>query len=245
MAVTETDIINMALVSIGQTPVNSMNDTSAAALAAKSVYFIARDALLRESRWAFALTWRALNELASAPLNLDILPNNHGPGVIAFAAAYQLPNDCIRVSRFSPQEAHWRIVGQQIYTDAVPTLGNPDTFGTQPFGPDGADNQPVSVVNPGPAAIIGIEYVSRVTNPNNFDSLFTDCLASKVAMEIAFSVTGLESLQDRAEKKYQAKIGEAQAVNGISNWPDQLYDTTIADVRYGYPASTIGGTGSF
>jgi hypothetical protein len=240
--ITETDIVNMALVSIGQTPVNSMNDTSAAALAAKSVYYISRDALLRESRWRFALKWVALNQLATAPLNLDLLPNNHGPGSILYSGAYQLPNDCIRVARVSPRQAHWRIVGQQVYTDAIPTPSSSSNIvGTQPPNANGADNLPVSVDNPNPAALVGIEYVSRVTDPQQFDSLFTDCLASKVAMDIAFATSGLESLQDRAEKRYQVKLAEAQAVNGIEQWDDQFWDSIIADVRYGYPISSLGG----
>lgn len=239
MPLTETDIQNAALVQVGQAPLNSANQTSNAGTAVVAVYAIARDALLRESRWRFALAFAQLNQLSGAPLNLDIIPQNHGPGVVTYTGAYQLPNDCIRVSRFSPQESHWRIVGQQVYTDAVPPSSNVVILGTQPPNADGADNLPGGVANLGTPALVGIEYVRRVTDANQFDSLFTDCLTSKIAMELAFAVTGLESQQDRAGQKYKEKLAEAQAVNGIENWPDQLYDTVVEQVRFGYVASNL------
>ena len=241
MSIAETDIESAALIMLGAAPINSPNTTSNMAQAAQALYPIERDNLLRANRWPWALKFATINELATAPIPLDVIPNQHGPGFVIYTLAFQLPTDCVRVSRFSPQEAHWRIVGNQVYTDAIPVPPVSTVFATQPPGPDGSDNLPGPIISPSAAPPIGIEYVSRVTDPNEFDSAFVELLATKLAMELAFAVSGLESQQDRMERRFKEKFADAMYLANAENWPDQLYDTKVVDVRYGYSGISITG----
>lgn len=236
----ETDICNNALIILGAQPINSLNDSSDRALACNVVYATARDALLRKFPWNFARKQAALNQLAPVPLSMELMPNSHGPGAIIYTGAFACPNDFLRMYRWAPEFTHWRVMagapfgfqGQVILTDAVPQANSGSLNGLQPANADGPNTPGVNFIPPG--SLVGMEYIARILDPDLFDSMFTDCLIAKVAKELAFMVTGLESVQDRAEKAYAEAEMAASAVNGMENWPDQLYDTKVADVRYGY-----------
>lgn len=238
----EIDIVNSSLVMLGQRPITSLSDGSDTSLAAASVYSSARDGLLREFPWNFARNQLALNQLATAPIALELLPNNHGPGRIIYTIAFAAPSDILRLFRWAPEYTHWRLVngvpfgfnGLAIITDAVPAPNTQALNGVQPLNADGADDQPFSAVFIPPLAQVGCEYIARITDPNLMDSLFIDTLIAKVARDLAFMITGLESVQDRAAKAYDEAKMAASAVNGMENWADQLYDNSVADVRYGY-----------
>lgn len=241
----ETDIANQALIMVGAQPINSLNDTSNQALSCKVLYYPARDGLLREIPWNFARTQVALNQLANVPLNLDLLPNNHGPGYIQYTGAFAVPKDFLRLYRFSPEDTHWRIVsfnvgsGENqlaILTDAIP---GPDTenvliLGTQPPNADGDDDLPGGVSFVPATTALGMEYIARVTNPDRFDPLFVECLAAKLASQIAFSQTAVSGIAQQMLAIYKDRLADAAAVNGMENWPDALYDNTVVNVRYGW-----------
>src|SRR6185312_15087672 len=106
----DTDIANQALIMLGSAPINSLNDSSNQGISVKTLYYAARDGLLREIPWNFARKQVALSQLAAVPINLDILPNVSGPGNIVYTGAFALPLDFLRMYRFSPQTAHWRLI---------------------------------------------------------------------------------------------------------------------------------------
>src|SRR6266700_7296426 len=128
MAVSETDIVNQALLMLGCSPIQSLNTSNNQGVSATVFYYSSRDALLREIPWSFARKQVALNQLAAVPVTLDLLPNTTGPGNIVWTGAFGLPNDFLRMYRFSPQNAHWRLISIVnnnvtqlcVITDAVP-----------------------------------------------------------------------------------------------------------------------------
>lgn len=237
---TDIDIVNSALQKLGQSPITEFGQNIGTGLIAKSEYESSRDYLLRKTPWNFARKWATLAMLSSFPISLDIGPNSAGPGAIRFTAAYQLPIDCLRVYRFSPRDAHWRIIGRAIYTDATAALNVGPLIGLQPLGSDGADNQPPTPVNI-PLNDLGIEYIYRVTDPALFDPMFEDAFVWHLAKEMAFGVTGLENLFKMAEEQFQEHFADASAVNGMEQWPDEFYNTDLNDVRYGYSGLSFGG----
>lgn len=254
MAVTETDIANQALIMIGSTPINSLNDASNQGIACKTLYYPARDGLLREIPWNFARKQVALNQLATVPVNLNLLPNTVGPGNIVWTGAFALPLDFLRMYRFSPQNAHWRLIsfplavdpqgnptgfGLAVITDATPAPVTGPLFGTQPTNADGSDDLPGGIFFPAPVTQLGCEYIAKIIDPGQFDSLFVECLAAKLASQIAQAITGLPSVAQGMMQTYKDRLADAAAVNGMENWADQMYNLAVIDVRYGYTGTGI------
>lgn len=240
IAETDIDIMNAALIQMGQSPISAFGQNVGSAIVSQAYYNRSRDALLRLQPWNFARKWQALNLLQNAPLNLDIIPSATGPGVIQFTGAFKLPDDNLRVFRFSPKDAHWRVVGNAIYTDAIPPtlVGTP--LGLQPLGSDGTDNQP-TMSSAGAPVQLGIEYISQVTDPQQWDALFIDCFTWKICKELAFGITGLMQWYKFAANEYEDHLKDAAVVNGIENWPDPFWCTELNDVRYGYAGVSIEG----
>jgi hypothetical protein len=78
-------IVNMALGKIGQEPISSLTEGSAAANAANLVYDSCRRAVLEAFPWSFATKSAQLNRLVSAPPD--------------YLFAYAMPSDCIHAIR--------------------------------------------------------------------------------------------------------------------------------------------------
>ncbi len=79
----ETDVVNVALVHIGATPIVSLGDGTPSANAADDVYVEIRDGLLRGHPWNFATTRVKLAQSSTVP-------------AFEFDLAYPLPSDWLR-----------------------------------------------------------------------------------------------------------------------------------------------------
>lgn len=239
-----TDICNAALVKLGASTITSLDDPSDRARSAKATYFINRDSLLRQFPWNFARKQMALNTLATAPVVMDMIPNSDGPGSILYTLAFAAPTDMVRLFRWSPQYTHWRLVsgtpfgfnGLAVITDAIPapSVTANSINSTQPLGGDGADNLPPSVSFIPALTQVGCEYIARVEDPNLWDELFGNLMVLHTALDLAYTTTGSEGMIDRIRAELKEAQNDASAVNGMENWPDQIYDTTVANVRFGY-----------
>lgn len=247
MAVSVTDIANQALIMLGCAPIQSLNTSNNQGVTLSTLYDSARKGLLREIPWSFARKQVALNQLAAVPINLNLLPNTTGPGNIVWTGAYGLPNDFLRMYRFSPQNTHWRLISIVnnnvtqlcVITDAVPAQVGLPLFGTQPPNSDGSDSLPGGVAFIQPVTQLGCEYIANVTDPKLFDSLFVETLAAKLAAQAAFPLTGMQNTVQAMQAMYKDRLADAAAVNGMENWADQMYNLAIIDVRYGYTGTGI------
>jgi len=76
-----------------------------------------------------------------------------------------------------------------------------------------------------------ILYVAKVTDTNQFDSLFVDVLTAKLALDLTYPVTNSTSLQTQMEKLYQAKLSEARSVDGQEGFMTDLVSETFTDFR--------------
>lgn len=229
----ELDLVNTALGRLGQAPIALFGENINTGLITYQMYATERDALLRTIPWNFARVWASLASLSVAPMALDLIPNSAAPGIVQFTTAFYLPQDCLRVYRFSPKDSHWRIVGKQIYTDAVPATNLGVLLGMQPLGNNGLDNQPPTPSST-PSNTVGIEYIQRIVDVSVFDAQFTEVLIWKIARDTSFGITGLRETFAQAEQMYTQTLADAAAVNGMENWPDEYFNTELTDVRYGY-----------
>lgn len=113
----DVEIVNVALVLLGESRIISLDDNLKPAREAKAIYAITRDALLASYDWSFAKTRAQLPAVVTAPL-------------FQYGYAYQLPVDCLRVVfvgdhyvgadltdyRGTPTD-EYAIEGRQILTD--------------------------------------------------------------------------------------------------------------------------------
>jgi len=76
-----------------------------------------------------------------------------------------------------------------------------------------------------------ILYIARVTDPTLFDAMFVETLTSKLAVDLAYAITGSAQLQAQMEKMYQAKLSEARSVDGQEGFIDDLVSNTFTDFR--------------
>jgi len=114
------DIVNLALSLLGESPIQSIDEGSAAAVYAKQQFDPARRAALRSYNWTFALRRVRLTRVA-----------DEVPGVYQFT--YQLPADCLRPIRVIDPEK-----------DRTP----PDASGTTGYEPVGANRITCDLENP-------------------------------------------------------------------------------------------------
>ena len=236
---TDIDIVNTALIRLGQSPVNAFGQNPGTGLIMQSSYNISRDELLRKQPWSFAKTWITLAQLNQTPINLDIIPPESSPGVITFTAAYQLPNDCLRVFRVSPKDSHWRVVGRTLYSDSIASPNLPPLLGVQTPTSNGNDNMPQNGLTGNPVST-GIEYIRQSTDPQEWDSLFLGCFIWKLCKELAFGITGLTQAYQMAKGEYDEAIRDAATTNGIETYPDPFWNSDLNDVRYGYSGLNFG-----
>lgn len=239
--ISDTSIVNQALVRLGLTPIADLNsDTTPTGQAAGLLYYDMRDTLLRKLRWQFARKFTTLAMLPTAPLNLSLGPDPDYVGQVIYTVAYQLPQDYLRLSTVSPYDCHWRIVGRMLYTDAAPAATLPALVGLQPPNADGSDNVPTMVPGSGSAAA-GIEYIAQITDPTQFEPLFKRVLTLDLAYALCQQGTGLTQLRTEILKEREMEFSEARAIEGMEQWPEQMYDTVMVDVRMGYSSGQGSG----
>jgi len=241
-AATDIDIVNAALLNLGQTTISQFGQNIGTGRVEQASYNMSRDDLLRRQPWNFARKWASLALLTEVPVGLDFMPETAGsPGLVQFTRAFALPIDAIRIFRFSPKDAHWRIIGKALYTDATPPTTTAPLLGLQPLGNNGTDNQPSSATTIGPPLSVGIEYIRQETDPNMWDASFRQCFVFKLMKEMAMGITGLNQAYMIAKGEYDDAMAQAAAINGIENWPDEYWNTDLTTPRYGYIGVTIQG----
>ncbi len=104
----EVDICNMALAEIGEDTIIALTEGSKAGRLCNLLYSDTRDAVLREHPWNFAIKRVELARLTTDP-------------IFEFDAQFQLPADCLRVTKTDDDLLPYRIEGSAllINTDSV------------------------------------------------------------------------------------------------------------------------------
>ncbi len=104
MAVSETQIANLALIQLGDKTITNLLEDSEPARKMNTIYELKRDEILSVHPWNFAI---AEAELAALP----------DPPLTQFDIAYQLPADYLRLVSLENNQIEHRIVQDQLHTD--------------------------------------------------------------------------------------------------------------------------------
>lgn len=192
-------LCNIALARIGSTQVitslDPVSDSSNEAAQCAIFYSFCRDELLRKFPWPWASTYATL-----AQVNLD--------GVAANAEwqySYRYPPDCLFAVRLISTPGGNTTVPPQTTGPliAAPSPYFPDRSDTNPYpnpfsmGQD--DDGPLilcDIVNP------TLKYTTALTDPTRFPADFTDALAWRLAMELAYGLAISDNRREFANKKF-------------------------------------------
>lgn len=91
MATSKVSICNLALLRIGQSRIQSLDEASNEARYCSQAYDPVRRSVLRDHPWSFALKTASLAQLATTPTDYDY--------------SYQMPSDCLKLVRTIGEEA--------------------------------------------------------------------------------------------------------------------------------------------
>lgn len=155
----ETDCLNDSLMMIGAAKITSIDDGSTNANACKIFYPSLRDSLIRSHHWNFALT--------RVELALDVAAPEFG-----FAYAYTLPPDNLKVLDYG---------GAAPSTATFPYALWPGSR----YRPYYKIESGKLLSNDGQAWIL---YLRRVTNPDEWDALFYQVVATQLASKLAAAI---------------------------------------------------------
>jgi hypothetical protein len=202
MVTSDVEICSLALTRIGHLPVMSLTGGASAPKAETLCalhYPICRDALLRSHPWNFAIMRSTLAQDSTTP--------NH-----EFDYRHALPSDCLKVLRTS-----WEASG---FTGAA-VYGFPGQSGyaneTIPYRIEGR----YLLTN---ESTVSIEYIARITDVAQFDDMFVDVLAQRIAAEIAMPLTDNASLMQGIWKIYAEKLAEARTNDAQEGTPRAIVD---------------------
>ncbi|MBT7358000.1 MAG: hypothetical protein HN812_03905 [Candidatus Marinimicrobia bacterium] len=84
------------------------------------------------------------------------------------------------------------------------------------------------LTNEGEAKIL---YIGKITSPAEFDALFTEALTARLAAELAYSITGSNSLTSQMWEMYELKLREARGADGSEGSLDSIVADTFTGFR--------------
>ena len=202
MATSDVEICNLALTRIGHKTITSLTGGSSAERAETLCalhYPLCRDSLLRAHPWNFAI--------ARSTLAQDSVTPNH-----EFDYRHALPTDCLKVLRTSWEASGF--TGTAVY-------GFPGQSGyaneTIPYRIEGR----YLLTN---ESTVSIEYISRVTDVAQYDDIFVDVLAQRLAAEICMALTDNAGLIQSLWQLYTQKLSEARTNDAQEGTPRAVVD---------------------
>jgi len=108
-----------------------------------------------------------------------------------YAYRYPLPADCLRVIR----------LGEEVYSSADPDYR---VEGGRVLTDEGS---------------VHVEYIAQVADAESFDPMFADCLAQRLAAELAIRLTDNSTLAEQAWRVYAQKLSLARTFDAREGTP--------------------------
>lgn len=196
------DIANYALNIIGATNISAFDENSKVGRLINQRYEGVRDSVFRAHPWNCLIRRVELAQDVATP-------------AFGYAYQYTLPTDpyCLRVLEFS---------------NGTLTYPHDNMFsntGGAAFVIEGRK----LLTDEGTAQI---KYIGRITDPNEYDVLLTDCIAAKLAAEIAYAVTGSNTVVELSATLYAEKLREARFVDATEGATTRLEASDFIESRF-------------
>lgn len=181
----KTDIVNAALIRLGQAPVSSLDEGSKEAVYAKQIFDTELEELLAEGMWYCAYT--------TVPLaKLTVVPSN-------FSYAYQLPNNCITPVR--------------IELDNQPFFFNQLTYNESALSRQSAYRIEKNRLCTN-ASSVTLGYISRIA-ASALDANLTGVFITKLALALSYSLTASNTNVQLIDAEYKRKLKAAKGKNAL------------------------------
>lgn len=75
-------------------------------------------------------------------------------------------------------------------------------------------------------------YVSKNTDPNEYDTLLIETIAARLASELCYAITASTSLAGQMYELYNQKLREARFVDATEGTPDNIDSSSFINSRY-------------
>lgn len=82
------------------------------------------------------------------------------------------------------------------------------------------------------SSALSLKYIAQITDVGYFDSVFTECLAFKIAADIAYSLSGSASLAELLYRQYKEKLSEARSFDAQEGSADRILSDEWINSRY-------------
>jgi len=179
------EIINGALIRLGQAPIVSLTEDSKEAVYAKQLMDTEFAELLAEADWHCAYETAQLVKLATKP--------------VGFRYAYQLPNDCIRPVKIELDTEPF-FLNQTNYDDMANSKRSYYTIIKRNLCTDAED------------VVLG--YVSNI-GVSDMDPPLASTFILKMAAALSFSLTASTTNAQLQEQLYRAKLKTTKGKNAL------------------------------
>lgn len=188
MALSAIALCSRALLMVGASSIAAFDEGTAEAEVAANLFPSIRDAMLSSHPWNFALRQTWLARLVDDP-------------VADFRAAYQLPDDCLRVISAGVaargRGLAYRIVGRALHCDADEVM---------------------------------LTCVARVAE-ETFPAFFDQALISRLAAEFCLPLTESTSRAEYLRRLAEEEIRRARLIDAQEDLPMAVEDFTLVEVR--------------
>ena len=153
--------------------------------------------------------------LRSHPWNIAItrraLPADSSTPAFGFSFQFSLPTDpfCLRVLSFWNSNVNNDVAAYDsnvmFKVEGRKVLSNEDTC--------------------------NIIYIGRVTDTEQYDSLLNKAISARLAAEIAYNITGSNSVASNMLTIYEARLKEAKGVDSMEGFPEQPQADDFTNIR--------------
>ena len=79
---------------------------------------------------------------------------------------------------------------------------------------------------------IFLTYIAKITDPQEYDTLLVETIASRLAAELAYAVTQSNTVATQLEAIYREKLREARFVDESEGTPYDVDASTFINARY-------------
>lgn len=183
MALSNIEIINMALGYIKAGRITALDGSSEQARLAELYYNQSRDKVLEEHIWNVAIQRVQIAPLATKP-------------AFGYANQFQLPNDpyCVRVVKVLDASMN-EIKDYELESRRI--LCN--------------------------ESLVNLIYVGSVNDVSLYTPMMVECIARRLAADIAFTVTGTATVVQQQEQAYQMALSEARSLDASQGRKGESY----------------------
>lgn len=209
MAVSTISICNQALGWLGADLIISLDDPIKEAALCKANFFDLRDAVLEEREWTFAV-----RRLELAPLVAD--------PVYGYANQFLLPTDVLRVLNLPWGDEDGGTVGLNGGRSADMQQQYPD------WRVESIDSGTVVLAN---LDRINLRVIWRVVNQKIWSPMFVQCLAARLAADLAMPIVNSRALQKDMWTLYEMKLTKAATMDGMQGTKEVARSNQLINVR--------------